>query len=165
MCRRWIRNWTASVTGSVSDRISGTVMFHQNLAKSWNTGQCHSVLLRLPLDAGAGETGEVQQPPAVLAGRPRTSPVGAQQAPVPPDLGGHAMLDPRGHCHSHHEERQPGVCFSPCCGWEPGQHWEAQCYPQVTNYSNYLLTPLLFHSFLSAGCLSFFWLTLCWVFC
>ncbi len=28
-----------------------------------------------------------------------------------------------------------------------------------------MFTPLLFYSFLSAGCLSFFWLTLCWVFC
>ncbi len=38
-------------------------------------------------------------------------------------------------------------------------------YSNNYKYTNYVLTPLIFHSFLSAGCFSFFWLILCWVFC
>lgn len=78
-----------------------------------------AVLLRLPLHAGAGEAGEVRRPPAVLrhraahrdpqAGGELRLPAGAQRAPAPPHLGGHAALHPRGHRHGHHEQRLPGV--------------------------------------------------------
>ncbi len=38
---------------------------------------------------------------------------GAQEALALPDLSGHTALYPRGHCHGHHEQRQPDVEFLP----------------------------------------------------
>ncbi len=145
----------ASVPASVSNGISGTVTFHSTRERTlWHcvpghrhqparhSGLCDdAVLLRLLLHAGAGEAGEVWWPPAVLCHRVahqvsqaswelRLS-AGAQWAPASPDLGGHAVLHPRGHHHSHHEQQLPGVCFLPAVVKKkildtPGQYWEAQ---------------------------------------
>ncbi len=103
----------------------------------------------LPLHAGAGEAGKVRWPLVVLcycaghwdsqAGWGLRLPAGAQQAPVPPDLGGHAMLHPQGHRHSHHEQRLPSVYFLPPVVRKkipdtPVQHWEAQEEPLYSGH-------------------------------
>ncbi len=51
------------------------------------------------------------QPPAVLHHRAAHWDSQAGRELRLPDLGGHAVLHPRGHCHSHHEQRLPGVLF------------------------------------------------------
>ncbi len=71
-----------------------------------------AVLLRLPLHTGAGEAGAVRHPPAVFhhhAAHQKQPENFVYQLEVNgaltlPDLGGHAILHPRGHRCGHHKQ-------------------------------------------------------------